>query len=494
MRQSAVSILKRKPFFLFLLPLFFVFHGYVSNLDIVPVKDAFLLFLRYLIISGAIYLLFRIIFKDNYKAALFASFILAINFFFGPFHDFLKSLFGNSFVVKYSFLLPLLVLIVLSVFFLLKRNQRNIFKVVYYINVLLVVLIFIDAATLTIKFSHPRPSATLTGNGFEDCKSCERPDVYLIVADGYPGDQELNDLFSYDNTQFENELKKRGFFLVTNPKSNYNFTPFSIASMLNMDYLKGIKGSNSDKSDISLCYNTIKDSKTLLFFRKQGYKIYNYSIFDLYKNYSIAKPTFLMTKTRPILSQTLLYRLRRDLGYHLVTTLKLGWVMKQWRNGDLKNNQKLISLTSQLSKQQQGQPKFVYTHLVMPHYPYYFDSAGKPVDYTKLTDENAFDKSSFLSYLKFCNKTFLKLIDEIKATPGKPPIIIFMSDHGFREFKESVDQKYYLMNINAIYFPDSNYTKIPEGISNVNQFRVILNSKFRQHLAILPDTSLFLAE
>ena len=46
------------------------------------------------------------------------------------------------------------------------------------------------------------------------------------------------------------------------------------------------------------------------------------------------------------------------------------------------------------------------------------------------------------------------------------------------------------MNLNAIYFPEKNYSGFYDDISNVNQFRVLLNKEFEQHLhcsKILPS-------
>ena len=140
------------------------------------------------------------------------------------------------------------------------------------------------------------------------------------------------------------------------------------------------------------------------------------------------------------------------------------------------------------------QPKFVYTHLVIPHYPYYFDSTGKSIPYEKLTEDLAFNKEAFISYLKYSNNQLLNLTDYILATSKKPPVIILMSDHGFREFKEATDKKYHFLNLNAIYFPDRNYSSFYKGMSNINQFRILFNSQFGQQLSLLKDSSSFLSE
>jgi hypothetical protein len=69
-----------------------------------------------------------------------------------------------------------------------------------------------------------------------------------------------------------------------------------------------------------------------------------------------------------------------------------------------------------------------------------------------------------------------------------------MSDHGFRQFKEPVDKKYYFSNLISIYLPDGNYSGFYDGMSNVNMFRAFLNTEFGQNLPILKDSTIFLRE
>ena len=111
-------------------------------------------------------------------------------------------------------------------------------------------------------------------------------------------------------------------------------------------------------------------------------------------------------------------------------------------------------------------------------------------------DENKVDKKAYIEYLVYFNKKLLELADYIKTNSTHPPIIIFMSDHGFRQFEagEKIDNLYQFMNINAVFMPDGNYSGFYDGMSNVNQFRVILNSQFGQQLPILKDSTSFLRE
>ena len=100
--------------------------------------------------------------------------------------------------------------------------------------------------------------------------------------------------------------------------------------------------------------------------KKEGYDLYNYSVFDFDGQPSVANPTFLQAKTKPIVSQTFLFRIQRDLWYHLVTDLRLSSVISKSTYHDRENNIKIYNLTKKIASKKTAKPKFVYTHLTYP--------------------------------------------------------------------------------------------------------------------------------
>lgn len=481
-----------KPIFILLLSVFFVLHSFTENYNLVPIQDALRLISIYVLASLVLVILAWFFFKNSIKASLAVLVLMMIYFFFGSFHDRLKDLFSDSIITRYVFILPVLFLVLAVVLFLLKRSKQINLKFIVYLNFLFAILIFLDLSILTYKIIlyEKRNNVKLSGE-FIECKECKKPDIYLILTDGYAGNDELLDLFKFDNSSFENELSKRGFRITKNTSGNYNFTPFVMASMLNMDYLDSLEGSNTSQQDMLICYSTIKNNKALQFLNKLGYTFYNYSIFDFERQPALREQTFLPNKKNLITAQTLFSRLYADLGYHLITDLKLEFAIRGFLYSDLYNNNKVYNLTKEVASIKG--PKFVYTHLIMPHYPYYFDKNGKLASPEELlTRESWYDKKRYIEYLQYCSQKFLELIDYILSVSEVPPIIILMSDHGFREFKEQPDKKYYFSNLNAVFFPDSNYSEFYDGITNVNQFRVILNSQFKQKLPLLKDSTVFL--
>ncbi len=493
MKEKMLHIFRAWPLYVLLLPVFFVLHGFLENREIVPVKAAFTILWTYLAVALLLTGLIWLFNRQLNKAAFLAFCLLCIQFFFGAFHDFLRTVFPGSFLTKYTFLLPGLLTGVTILFILVKRKQKPFSRSVFFLNVLFLAFIITDLAVLMTKPVKPLAErATILNQPV--CDTCPKPDIYLIIADGYPGRETLDSCFRFDNSPFENELRKRGFYVVDSSRSNYNFTTYSIASMLNMDYLEGIDGRYSSKKDLAICYRTISGNKSFRYLKSLGYSIHNLSIFDLENDPSLTVPTFLPRKTESILSQTLSSRLEKEIGFHLATTLKLPGVIKMLRTHNLKNNQKLLKKTIELSARKSSTPRFVYSHLIMPHHPYYFDSTGRAIPADSLTDDQAMDPASFISYLKYSNRELLKLVDTIRLNSPRPPVIFLMSDHGFREFREPVNHRFRFYTLNAICYPDSNYTGLYKGMSNINQFRLFFNSHFSQRLPLLKDSVSYLID
>jgi hypothetical protein len=490
--------LKRTPFqfsgefFLFLLPLFFVFHGFVENYPSALLKDAIYLLFIYQC-SVLVFAFITFLFTRSWrKASLFTLFFFFFFFFFGAIHDGLKKVFEAGIITSYTIIIPLLLIIILAGFFFIYNAKKSFHKVVKFSNLLLAILITFDLASLLFSIKSTASPINNGANQFTKCDICKKPDIYLIVADEYAGSKELKDIMNFDNSKFEEELNDRGFHIISNSKSNYNYTPFSAASLLSMQYLKGIEGHNFSKSDRRLCNQKINENDLLTYLKSIGYKIKNYSVFGLDKQQPLVTSQFIATSKELLTRQTLPGRLYQDLGYHFITTLKIKPIIESSIYHQLKSNQVLLHKTINESKLKSDEPRFIYTHLMLPHYPYYFTKEGKSYPFETLFEGNQIRQSAYVDYLQYANKVFLNLIDTINTNSKTPPIIIFMGDHGFRHFSQPVDTAYHFMNFNSILLPDKDYNQFYEGMSSVNLFRVLLNTQFNQHLPLLKDSTVLI--
>ncbi|HEY4064372.1 MAG TPA: sulfatase-like hydrolase/transferase [Puia sp.] len=486
--------MKKHPFFLLLLPVFFVFHGFVENYTFISLTDCLLLLGIYLAGSGIVYLLSRLLLKQAMKAALFAGFIMAFFFFFGALHDFLRK--NDLFLHKYSVVLPFFAVVTLGLFFYLKRKGAG-SRLPFFLNALLLLYIGIDGGSLLWKALHKSP-ASLTGASYAStpmvrCDSCPRPDIYLLLFDDYSGNTTLKEVFNYDNSSLDSFLEKEGFRVQKNSHSNYNFTMGSMASILNFGYLDNLKDivHPGDYKDL---LEAIAHNRVVNFLYTQGYSVINYSPFDLPGQPSVRDNPLLPAKIRLITNRTLLNYVARDLQTWVDLHLKDSTLLAGQRIAAFdRENAQVLAQTKAISGRRSDRPRFVYAHLLLPHFPFFYDSLLRrrsSADVAAHFDED--QPRYYLDYIPYTNACAEDLITTIKKNSGGKAVIIFMSDHGFRYSPNGTPLPWSYNNQNAVYFPDRDYGQLYDSMSNVNQFRVILNKLFRQGLPLLKDSALFL--
>lgn len=478
------SLKFNKEFFIFLLPLFFIFHGITEHSEAIPIRDAIFLFFEYCILILFLCLIFVFIFRSFRKAALLSFILISFHFFYGSLHDWVKESFGNMFFTKYSFILPAFFFVLIALIIYFKRTKRTFKRFIYYLNVLCILLIIIDCVNLAGKRVYQNKKLSTK---FITCDTCKKPDIYLIITDGYAGRQALNDIFHFDNSDFEDSLRSRGFQIIENSLSNYRFTIYSMSSMFSLEYLENFKG-NESEAEINKLLSKINENVFIRFLLSLGYDIKNFSIFKVAGQFPSDGTNIFLRGVNIITNQTFLSRIKKDLGYHLVTTFKIKSEIDKFKkkvdldsiNAAMRDHYVMESLLKEAKRKVQ-RPRFIYTHLMMPHGPSYFDKDGNP------PKKSLPDRQQYVEYIQYTNKKILPLIDRILKTTADPPVILFMSDHGYRDSVTNLNN-YAFMNMNAIYYPDKQYNGFYKGMSNVNQFRVLLNSKFNQKLSILKDS------
>ena len=474
-----------KPWYLLLLPLFFVWHGYVDNFGLIPPKELLTQLLIYLGSAGVLFFFCWLIFKNFARAAFFSFLLMAFNFFFGFFHDGLKSFFSNAFIHKYSVLAGAGLVFFLAIGIYINKKKLQLRKTSLYLNLLFCILIIFDLPVFIKKSTFSsRWNARPELKDLSICGKRELPDIYLIVADDYAGKKELADILHYDNTDFYDSLKARGFFVANNSRSNYNHTTYSIGSLLNMAYLP-LKPKQVRRADHSYALALTLDNKVTSFLSDAGYEIHNYSPLAIKNEVARNRYSFIPPRISIITSQTFLNRLNKEVLENLDSRFLKNKAFKWFRY-----NQYVYEQSMRVVKENRPGRKFVYTHLELPHYPYYYDKNGKLYPFEKILNELPCNSISYLEYLKYTNGMLLKFVDEIIRNNRTPPIIILMSDHGHRCLPDSISSSYIFLNLLSVNIPDKNYLFFNDSLSNVNVFRSIFNTAFCQQLPMLKDSTI----
>ncbi|HUR09839.1 MAG TPA: sulfatase-like hydrolase/transferase [Flavitalea sp.] len=487
--------LRHFAFHFILLVVFFLTNGYSDYVGLIPVQDMLLYFL---LMSGGgvlLFLLFRRLLGNNMKAGIFVTVFLFFWLFYGAIQDGLKLINWLHGVAAHRYLVPGIILSLVLLFRWLRRTANDNNSFTLYLNTLLLICILYDVVNIVTKEVKKDTVDIISGKQepVNLCSDCPRPDIFLIILDEYSGTRVLNNYFHYNNAPFEEFLSSKGFYVVANPSSNYSATPFSMAATFDMDYLSWDK-KGDEMQGYARAAKTIPQSPVVQILKKQGYAFYNYSIFDLADQPSVFHAGFLPLKLNLITFKTIPNRVRRDFFWRVQVRNKGTEALLAWLSGSIRyGNEKMISLTKQASASKTDQPKFIYTHLIMPHAPYVFDSAGKKnvVDYSSPEISEIKKQQGYLQYLQYTTGRAKELVQEILINTNGEAVIIIMSDHGYRDRQTMNGCIDLNNNFQAVYLPSHQYKYYYNSISSVNQFRVLFNSLFATHFALLPDTCRF---
>jgi hypothetical protein len=471
--------------------LFFVVHGYAEYPGLIPVKELPVLLGILLMAALLLFVISSWIFKSKRKAGLFTSFVFMVLLFFGVVQDAVARWYPVANVARLEVFVPLCLVAMIVVFIALKRTSRPLNKPLLFINVLLICYVVFDIGSIVYHSVLPadRKANLPAGYSAHFCDSCAKPSVYLIVLDEYMGNQGLQQYFGYNNVGFENTLKEEGFHIVQQPKSNYLLTVFSMASLLNMQYLQH---PGATRIENHYAYKNalrgIRYSAVAASFGSMGYRIVNASPFDLEQAAAGYNTGLLADKTGLLTSQTMWHRIGKEMPRFLVGKKWMPGLAQKLEDRMVEANQQMMQLALGDS-QNDTSPTFHYLHLTMPHLPFAFDSTGKrTVPYllqqsvTQLVQDN-----DYLQYLVYTNKVISSFIHTLKERTTGRAVILLMSDHGYRDAeRKQKDLGFY--NLNAVYLPDKAYAGWYDGMTNVNQFRVLFNTLFHQRLPMLADS------
>ena len=490
------TFFERFPLFLFLIPVFVIVHIEREYHGLINYAFVYRQVIELLIAPVVIWLLSFILFRDLRKSLAFCLAFMLVFYFFADLKDGLTELWKNSFFSSYKFLLPFTGLALLVTYVTIRKSASQFRSMFLFANVLFLCFIVADLVLIVLYSQKQQRPALMHEIGKSNCNDCVKPDIYYVVFDSYTSSTRLKNEFGYDNSRMDSFLSHKGFYQVKQSRSNYNFTPYSIGSTLNYDYFHGIPAEKKVYLRDYLPYiGLIRDNNLVRLLESKGYQIVNHSIFDFRKHPSTIPPYDLW-------SINILYK-RHNIFKKI--DMEIGWIMRSRlgppasgddmlsndyiRSRDKHDSLAIAALNATL-EEKNITPRFVYTHIEIPHAPFSFDSLGTrhavPVS---LSPEE--DKHSYIQQLVYSNKQVIKVIDAIFAKSTRPFIIVLQGDHGFKYFNPT-KRAYEFDNLNAFYFYNKDYRLLHDSLTSVNTFRVVLNTFFGTDLSLRKDTTVFL--
>jgi hypothetical protein len=492
------------PFFLFLLPVFFVFHGFVEHYGFIRPWYCLKLLGLYLVETAALYLLLYVIYRDAIRPAFVATYLMAFNFSFGYVQDLLTA--ALPMLSRYRVILGVAVLAGILLVISLGRRPKKFSRPIFFLNTLLLAWLLTDGILLFIGmgrpltdglFIAPSPGAgsALLSSPPGDIRSTDKdhpgPDIYFIIFDEYASTASLKKCYGYDNSGLDSFLLQKGFHIQYNSHSNYHETPLCMASIFNMAYLGWrAPGYICSEHAYASCEGPIRHNLVMKFLAARGYSIVNCSQFDLDGHPAVVTQRTLPLRGRLIEEATFMYRLANELGWHHYERWPfLHRFLHHIPYETLDNDQVLLEKTMATVRVPHRAPAFVYAHLEIPHLHFVYSAEGRLRTPAELSPTDPAGKAAgYTGYLPYTNDKLKTLISDIQQNTKNQAVIILMGDHGFRN--EVPDKGYlnFFQNLNAVYFPDNDYHLLYDSISGVNQFRVVLNKFFDQKMPMLKDS------
>ena len=517
------------PFFLALFPFLFLYSYNIKETSVSSTNILSSILPLYIITVILIVLIIYSINKlviDIYKTSLIVDLGLLMFFSFGHFLKFFDFESINLIIIKVGGVKVLLIL--LSIFLILGsyfiiQTKLKLSEFNKFLNIMSVFLISIPSFDILtnlylIENSNEYDIKNYSNeNELRDSniKNINKPDIYYIILDMYAGQKCLSNYYQYDNNEFILELEKRGFYVPKNSYSNYFHTLLSIPSSLNMDYIH-TEFESLDHKNQSISTNIMRNNNVMQTLKNLDYKL-------------VFSPSWAGPPTAVKQEDVDVYLdFRKNINeYKMVMwnySFKLGLILNEKfvslkrkliannesnRRGKIPANSDLRKLAidqfnsiSMIANQKD--PKFIFSHIIMPHQPFIFDREGNDVfvrDFHDPFDDNTDLKKHYINQLVYTNKLVLEAIDSLISSDDKnKPIIIIQGDHG-PDFSipwergtasNKIDKYIETLNIlNAYYFPNGSYDKLYDNITPVNSFRIIFNEFFKTNYDLLEDKQYF---
>ena len=471
--------------YLFFLSALFILNTVRNKLLIYsPSAQSILLFSAIAFFFTFVCFLFcKLLLKDKIRAGLLSLVIIIFSFYYFDIYyslfdfKFPRDIISNFFFSKFHVVLVVLMFALLfAIYFLLKRIKQNLARVNTYFNLVFFLFLLLEIYKMVSykKFDIVLTNQARASEIHFNPDSIQKRNIYYIVLDSYTSSSSLKKYWSYDNAELEKFLSEKGFFIADKSNCNYNSTPFSIVSSLNMSYLNFGNYDQAQNVQISRTYNLIEKNAVSEILSSNGYEIKNLSLFDLQSATAFYEDPFY--KKENLFDRTILFLITEkfNITHEHERLLSLSKI-----NTDIFS--KLISSSIR--------PTFFYAHLMMPHFPYFFDSKGNAMaEVYARSEENR--KEKYLEQLKYTNHLLMESINKILSESKTQPIIIIQGDHGFRDLKELGMQERIEESktiFNAYLLPESEKKLLCDSISPVNSFRIVFNQYFKTDLSLLED-------
>jgi hypothetical protein len=318
--------------------------------------------------------------------------------------------------------------------------------------------------------------------------SAARPDIYLILLDGYARADALQQVFGLDEGPFLSALESRGLTVSAKATTQYATTVQVLMAMFNMRLLADIPrlqpvftGTSTEVVE-ALTHEIVEDNPLFDSLYSLGYEIDN--VTSGFADVSIRTADHQYSSGT--LNEVELGMLSRSILGDLVDVVAPDLISSQQRTRILRN----LSTASELAENRPGHPRFVFVHVPSPHPPWVFNADGSPRQVTNIENIYADDpagtgltedqlKAGYSGAVQAIQGPVLDTIDSIERSSAEPPVIILFGDHGSWVGARPGDDRLRFLPLLAAKVPGVE-RPFADDEALVNVFPDLLNEKFGQ--------------
>jgi len=320
-----------------------------------------------------------------------------------------------------------------------------------------------------------------------------RPNIYLVLLDGYPRGDTLASVYGYDNSGFEATLEELGFSVADGSRSNYPQTPLTLASMLQGAYLEDVHGLEPPPEAAGEQYRrlmtALNEATMADLLRVAGYEIR--SIPSPFQAVALSSADRILDTGQTTAFEYSL--LKHSQLAPLVVGLAPDFLMSQQRDRFHATLDRLVAESST----DRGNPTFVFAHLFSPpHAPLVY---GRNGEHLPLPDcvPSACDLWEFPpdawehlpEQIHYTNGQVLTAVEEIVQN-DPTAIVILMSDHGSRRDPADLDEFFHTFFAARMPGIDG----FPADVTPVNVMRLLVSAVTDTRLDPLPYRAWFFAD
>lgn len=488
-----------KPYYYIIHPLLFATYPilflFLKNEEFIPSEDIFTVAVIVGSFTSIIFILLNIFLKDKKKTAIIITILLILFFSYGHIYNLIFDLIEGS-AIKQRYLLTIYFLVFGCSFFLIINTRKDLIVYHYILNIMAISLISFNLLTYLGSFHkevterHILSDRNVLFRATLDNYN-KLPDIYYIILDGYANNKTLNEIYGYDNSDFLNYLVSKGFYIASNSCSNYSQTFLSLASSLNMEYINQLSWKIKPEMDYAIPVQMIRRNNVMLFLKSLGYKYIHFRSGEGATNDNKYADAVIACGSTNIFAGLLI---------QTSILLPLSTYFDDVR-------ERILCTFSNLGKIKNVKgPKFVFAHILTPHYPFVFDINGESTVKSKsaILKNEWMNKEGYINQLIYVNKRVKDIIDNIlpqSLDDNYQPIIILQSDHGpgstadnimletNQNHRELIKERMRILN--AYYLPNNGKKFLYDSISPVNSFRLILTHYFNTNITQLDDRCYF---